>query len=31
VGCRFIGLDQANVARVQRYINRLEVELRRRT
>jgi len=31
VGCRFIGLNQANVARVQRYINRLEVELRHRT
>ena len=31
VGCRFVGLNQANTARVQRYINRLEVELRRRT
>jgi c-di-GMP-binding flagellar brake protein YcgR len=31
VGCRFVDLNQANSARVQRYINRLEVELRRRT
>jgi c-di-GMP-binding flagellar brake protein YcgR len=30
VGCRFIGLSQANSARIQRYINHLEVERRSR-
>jgi len=30
IGCRFIGLSQANSARIQRYINHLEVERRSR-
>lgn len=31
IGCRFVDLEPADSAKVQRYINRLEVELRRRT
>ncbi|MGA2549965.1 MAG: flagellar brake protein [Burkholderiaceae bacterium] len=31
IGCRFVGLDLGDSARIQRYINRLEVERRRRT
>ena len=30
IGCRFVGLSQANSARIQRYINHLEVERRNR-